>query len=246
MVSDTAMEAIDELEAQGLHLPPRDVVRLNAVGLRLEAARGKNALDCTYLLPRVAAISPTLSFRQPTIGHEIWIDEVQRLIEPGDYQTLLAVHAFALSRPQSELPDPDSPESVDTAVRGFAASCSDITRDQIFAAIRYVEHGADPTAGEHPASPPRDDGEDEDEGKYDIEECVALGVLNEGRAVLWGITEADMKNMTTAQLHAVIDRAYAFHKMQRGNEVDFWSGRFYATLDEIASRLMKEKHGSAA
>ena len=240
MVSDFAIDEIEEaLVAKGLTPTPRDIVRLNAIGLRLEAAQGRDVADCTYLLPRVAAVSKTLFFRQPTVGHEIWLDQVSRFIKPGDYQSALAINAYALSRPQGDLPDPDDPETFGKAVREFAATCRDLTRDQIYAAIRYVKYGSDPTANEHPASPKTNEGDDPD--NYDMGECIALGVLNEGRAVLWGITEADLRNMTTAELHAVIDRAYDFHQMKKGDSEDFWQGRFYATLDEIAARLTKEK-----
>lgn len=244
MVSQFAIDEIERMEAEGLHPTPRDIIRLNAIGLRVEAARGCNAVDCTYLLPRVAAVSKDLSFRQPTVGHEIWLDRVNRFLKPGDYQSALAVNAYALTRPQSALPDPDDPATVEKAVKEFAATCKDLTRDQIYAAIHYVTYGADPTAGENAASPKKkNEGENADD--YDFGECIALGVLNEGRAVLWGISEADMKNMTTAELHAVIERAYDFHQMKRGDDAEFWSGRFYATIDEIAERLNKESgHGA--
>ena len=245
MVSQFAIDCIeDDLVARGLQPTPRDIIRLNAIGLRVEAAKGRNVVDCTYLLPRVAAVSKELSFRQPTIGHEIWMDRVTRLLKPGDYQSILAVNAYALSRPQGDLPDPDDPATVEKAVREFAATCKDLTRDQIFAAIHYVTYGADPSAGERAASPKKkNEGEDADD--YDFGECIALGVLNEGRAVLWGISEADMKNMTTAELHAVIERAYHFHQMKGGDDVEFWQGRFFATLDEISERLTKERENGA-
>lgn len=232
MISQTAIATLEEFEAKGLHPTPRDVVRLNAIGLKLEASRGKHAATSTYLLPRVAAVSETLSFRQPTIGHEIWMQSVDRFIAPGDYQSMLAVRAFALSRPQSELPDPADPQSVKMAVDAFCRDCRDLTRDQIYAALNYVMYGCDPTVGESSA---KRDEDEPDEDSPDFTECIALGVLNEGRAVLWGITEADMRNMTARQLSDVIDRATYYHKVEQG-EVD-WEGRYYATADEIEERL---------
>lgn len=243
MVSQTAIDALDELVAQGLKPTPRDVVRLNAIGLKLEAAGAKHTIDSTYQLPRVAAVSESLYFRQPTIGHEIWLDKVRSISELGDYQTSLALHCFALSRPHSELPDPANPDAVKAAVDAFLPKCADFTRDQLFAAVQYARLGADPSADEHSVAPK---GEDDEEPGPDFAECVALGVLNEGRAVLWGISEADMLNMRTSELAAVIDRAYNFHNMQRNSEESFWQGRFYATLDEIKGRLTKEKDNGIA
>ena len=236
MISQTALATLEEFEAKGLKPTPEDVIRLNAIGLKLEASRGKYAASCTYLLPRVAAISESLSFRQPTIGHEIWMDQVERLIAPGDYQSLLAIRAFALSRPCSELPDAASPKTVTKAIKTFCKECKDFTRDQIFAAINYVVLGSDQTVGETSAKHSEEEERADDDP--DFSECIALGVLNEGRAVLWGISEADMKNMTARQLSEVISRAHYFHKVEHG-EID-WEGRYYATADEIEQRLKSE------
>ena len=242
MISDTAIDALDELVAKGLRPSPRDVVRLNAIGLRLEAANGKNVRDSMYLLPRVAAVSDSLFFRQPTIGHEIWLAKVERFVKPGDFETMLAINAYALSRAPADLPDPDSPGAITTAVEAFLPACRDFTGDQIYAAIDYARNGANPAACESPARPASEDEEETvDEHDPDWRECVAVGVLNEGRAVLWGITEADMLKMTTRELSLVILRAYVFHNRETNSEVDFWQGRFYATLDEIEERLTKEK-----
>lgn len=244
MISDTAIDALDELVAKGLRPSPRDVVRFNAIGLRLEAANGKNVRDSMYLLPRVAAVSDSLFFRQPAIGHEIWLSKVERFVKPGDYETMLALNAYALSRAPADLPDAESPDAVTTAVEAFLPTCRDLTRDQIYAALDYARNGADPAAGESPARPKTDE-DDAGEADPDWRECVAVGVLNEGRAVLWGITEADMLKMTTRELATVIRRAYEFHNLDSNPDVDFWQGRFYATLDEIEQRLIEEKtHGS--
>ena len=239
MISQTAIDSLDELVAKGLKPTPRDIIRLNAVGVKLEAAAAKRATDSTYLLPRVAAVTKDLWFRQPTIGHEIWMEKVERFVGEGDYQSLLAIRAYALSRPPEKLSDPDDPGTIKAAVEEFAATCKNLTRDQILAAVRYVTVGADHTAGETTARPQDDKNEDPD-----FSECIALGVLNEGRAVLWGISEADMLRMTTQQLSDVIDRAKIYHKIESDSDEDFWQGRYYATLDEIASRLMQEKEAA--
>lgn len=239
MISRTAIDALDELTEKGLRPTPEDVVRLNAAGLKLEAARGKNVGDCTYLLPRVAAISETISFRQPTIGHEIWLDKVAQVADTDDYQTLLSLNAFALSRPVDDLPDPYDRAAVKDAAGAFLETLRDYTRDQIYAAINYCRYGADVTAGEKTATTATDGDLPADESP-DWDECVAVGVLNEGRAVLWGMSAAEMKRMTASELSAVISRARLYHQMPESSSVDFWTGRFYATLDEIESRLTKE------
>ena len=239
MVSETAMSSIEAMIAAGLHPTPRDIIRLNAIGLRLEAANARRVQDSTHLLPRVAQVSPDLWFRQPTIGHEIWIEKVERLLDPDDYMSSMAVRAFALSRDIADLPDADSPRAVDKAVRAFAKSCAHLTREQILEALRYAVIGCDPSACEHPAVRKSGDG-DGDEAPLDWGECVAVGVLNEGRAVLWGISEADMRRMTTRQLSDVIERAKIYHKMRTDSESDVLQGQYFATVDEITARLTAE------
>ena len=239
MVSETAIASIDELHARGLDPSPRDVIRLNALGLQLEAVRAKRVASSTYLLPRVAQVSPELWFRQPAIGHEIWLDKVERNLARGDMDSRLALTAFALSRDVSALPDPDSPEAVSSAMDEFAAKCASYTRDQLYQAIDYALHGFNPAEGEVPAAKPDNGSSDGDDA--DWMECVAIGVLNEGRAVLWGATEADLKRMTKRQLADVIQSAKAYHGMALDTDEDFYQGRYYATLDEIAARLESER-----
>ena len=104
MTSELAKADIEEMWDEGLKPTVEDIVRLNALALKLEGARKKCAADSTEYLPRAAAISESVTFRQPTIGHEIWMEKVERFVEKGDCQSLLAVRAFALSRSLKSFP----------------------------------------------------------------------------------------------------------------------------------------------
>lgn len=234
MISQTAMESLEELRAAGLTPTDADVVRLNALGLKLEAANKKHVVDANDYLPRVAQISPTLSFRQPTIGHEVWLDKVSRFISHGDYQTALAVKAFAISRRPSELPDGDSPASVTAAVAAFCEECRDLTSDQIYAAVDYAFFGASPTLGENPPREPREpDGSEYEDWKS----CVAVGVLHEGAVMLHGCTQAELEAMTRQQVEEMIRRAWLFRGLSLPDDVRNAQGDYYATLHEIRERL---------
>ena len=241
MVSEIAVADIEEMRAEGLNPSARDIIRLNALALKMQAAKKKHPATSLDYLPRVAAISDKVSFRQPTIGHEIWLDKIDRIAAPT-YQTALAVKAFALSRPASELPDPDNPESVRAAVDAFAATCADFTRDQIYAALDYVIYGSSALVGEH-AEPPPPDGEErvpdgtEDE---DWRECVAVGVLHEGHVALFGMSRADMERMTRRQLEDAIMRAYIFHQLDVSDAAKERTNEYYATREAIRERLKKE------
>lgn len=74
MVSEMAMEDIEQMKREGLEPTPRDIIRLNALALKYERAKSKDVGMSLYQLPRVAFIDSKTWFRQPTIGHEIWFD----------------------------------------------------------------------------------------------------------------------------------------------------------------------------
>ena len=241
MISDYAVAKIDELTAAGLHPTTEDIIRLNALGLRLEAAQKKFASDSLPYLPRVAQISAGVFFRQPTVGHEIWLTKTAAIFSP-DFDTRLALKAYALSRPPSDLPDPESPSAVKIALDDYAEEMRDFTREQIAAALDYVEYGASSTVGElaetDPSAPPRKpDGSRDEDWTY----CVAAGVLHRAAACLTGLTVADMQRMTVRQLQDATDLAGIYHKieppdMEREAQVDFLN-----TYYTIKERLEKEK-----
>jgi len=241
MVSEIAVADIEEMRAEGLNPSVRDIIRLNALAIKMQAAKKKHPATSLDYLPRVAAISPNLSFRQPTVGHEIWLGKVDRIATPT-YQTALAVKAFALSRPASELPDPDDPESVRVAVETFAATCADFTRDQIYAALDYVIYGSSSLVGEYPEPPPTDGDERVPDGTEDEDwrECVAVGVLHEGHVALFGMSRADMERMTRRQLEDEIMRAYIFHHFDVSGTAKERTNEYYATREAIRERLKGE------
>lgn len=248
MISKFAMDEIESMQERGLNPTPRDIIRLNALALKVDEARGKNVRQSAELLPRIALLKPGVFFRQPAIGHELWITKALRWVDRHDYHTVLAVNCYALSRPPEELPDADDPANVGKAVAEYAATMSEFTTDQLYAAIDYVKFGSDHITGEHGARK----AEDEDGGPEDLnldwDECVAVGTLSEGAAVLWGLSLAEMKTMTREQLNAAVFRAYYFHGMKHQFEMSERNalGDFYSAKGEILERLEKEKQNGPA
>lgn len=243
MISKFAIDEIETLQEQGYRLTPRDIIRLNALALKVTEARGKDVTKSEFLLHRVAVLAPGVTLRQPCVGHEIWIESVFRWIDRDDYQTILAVNCFALSRPPDALPDPDDPAVVKSAVEEYAAKMSGFSTDQLYVALDYVKNGANHTTGEYYSR--RRDGDDdttEDLG-IDWDECVAVGVLREGAAVLWGLSLAEMKKMTRTELQEAISRAYWFHGKDHcmDSAEKKALGDFYAAKNEITERLTREK-----
>ena len=248
MISEMAKADIEQMWSDGLNPPLADIICLNALGLKCEAEAKKRPLDSTDYLPRVAVIPPSLSLRQPAIGHEIWLAKIRRLVADDDPESILAVNVFALSRAPGELPDADDIASVKKAVEAFCRDCRDFTRDQLWAAVDYALFGASSIAGESPASPPPDDDDIFADGiakAEDWNECVAAGVLAYGQIVLFGASVAELSRMTRRQVRDMIRRAYTFHGLKEPDYLTIARGNYFATRDEIRERLTKEKEARA-
>lgn len=138
-----AKEDIEQLQDEGLKPTVEDIIRLNAVALKFEAAKKKHCTTDIYMLPRIAQISDSVYFRQPTVGHEIWLKKVSEYVDTEDLQTVIALQAYCLSRGHDELPDAYDKDKVNSEIRDFIGKLSDFTEDQIFAALDYVRNGCD-------------------------------------------------------------------------------------------------------
>lgn len=238
MTAQFVLDDIEEIErSTGRRVPPRDVIRLNAIGLRAKANENKYATTCLGYLPRVAQLAPGKFFRQPTIGHEIWLEKVEQFAE-DDFETVLAVRAFAMSRATDALPDPFDVDAVRLAVEKFAEDYREFTRDQILAALDYVVRGANPCRGEFAPSVTRNaDDErlpDVTEGE-DWKECIALGVLHDAKVVLWGINQKELEAMTRQQVEELNEEAcvaYDIKLMKHNYMLDYQAAR-----EEVRERL---------
>lgn len=246
MKSEYAIAKIHELERSGLHPTAEDVIRINAFGLAIDAAAGKNISESLDHLPRVAVLRKGVFLRQPTIGHDAWIGSVLRFVDATDLETLLAVNCFALSRQPKDLPDASDPESVTTAIDEFCKTFSDFTRDQLFVAYDWVKFGMSPGALEAKAvikSDTKDstDPKDPKFPSYDLATCVALGSLYRDSAILWGLSLDEIRGMTDDQLRHAVRIASKHQGVELDDGVREAEDEFEAVFYEIKTRLEKEK-----
>lgn len=225
MVSELAIEEAEKLAAKGTPLTPREIVRLNALGLELQ--KGKDTVS--FALPRLAFLGDVV-FREPTLGHDIWLDDVRRFADMDDVRTSLAVHAFALSHM-----DPDDLPALGKVrlrydMMDFKRKMRKYTPRQISAALRWVTEGNDVRRGELP--PPRNDDELVDESH-----SVAIGTLLDGIAVVTGLSVGDARHLTSAELFRLERRAMALRECNVDDvRKNIAQGDFYATLDELTAR----------
>lgn len=232
MVSETAEGDIEGMIARGLKPTVRDIIRLNAVALRFE--RGAHTASY-FALPRVAFLGD-LVLRQPTIGHELWLDKVQQCVEMDDDSDFACRLYAAHVADHHDLADPYKRKDVKAAVEACLKAFSAFTFEQVRLALDYVERGERPEAGEHPALEPAK----EDADTLTAADSVALGIVHDGIASRLGISLADMRTMTRGELLAVVSAALdgegRDERVYRRHRNDY-----FRTLDEISDRLEKER-----
>ena len=197
MISAMAMRDIDALRADGIDVSPRDIVRLNALGLRVE--RSARAAEFVAV-PRLAFLGD-ISFREPMIGDEEWLSIVGLSYNLDDPETETLVLAACLSTRPELLPDPRDRKAVGNLLKRFRRGpVRQYTRAQLSAALEYAMYGNDATSGE--SAPPR---EGKPRKSEDEREPMPLwaGVLRDGVALKLG-TLKDLKYLTTSQLYALV------------------------------------------
>lgn len=228
MISKMAMEDIEELEEKGIRLTPEEVIRLNALGVRAERNPDASSLLC----PQRCAFLGDIVFREPTIGHEIWLESMSIGFNDDDMQTVFLLRSFALSMDADKLPML-APNRIKPKIIEFAKnSLKDFTLRQIVSTINYVMTGCDPDSEEFCTK-------DEDE-KCDLDftlKSIPVGIIHEAQAMKLGISLYDMKNMTMSELQGVTLRA----KELNGFEVSEQNkriavGDYYKTKQEIINK----------
>lgn len=146
MVSKLAMEDIESLMEEGCVVRPSDVIRLNALGLKLE----KRPDFRMSTLPRVAMCGD-VRFVQPTIEQDMFLDNLLQLFS-RDEGTVLALEAYVLAHPEKDW----SRKSL--FPRLFAFKCArwikkhlgKETAGKVRAALDFCKYGMNPADGEYP------------------------------------------------------------------------------------------------
>ena len=235
MVSKTAEADFEDLREAGLAPTFRDIIRLNALALRVESLKAQFALS---ELPRVAFLGDA-AFREPTIGSEIWLQSASRLFDENDAETFMMLRAFSLSMPQEDLPDPASEKSTLDALQSFRDSLAFATIPQLMAAVGYAVHGF---RAEECEIPERKKDEDGDGNDTDEEPCYEIGLLRQGMVYRLGSAK-ELKDLPPRALREMTVRAMSRdHGCDaRRDAVSDAEDDYLRTLDAITARLKEEK-----
>ena len=220
-LSDQFKKDYRQMTAQGVVFTPEDIVLLNALSVKTQlsptAARDVH-LPRLAFLPRDSWWRAPLVLREPTVGHDLWLEQAAGIIDTSKDEVFLFLHAFALSHHTGKLPDVMRPSRVIKAVFRFAEKrlCR-FTRAQLQSAVEYCLYGADWTVG---AKAPvgagvdkRCSGKKEDENSalhlhLDSTPSPTIGLLTDCRMLRLPISLDDARQMTASELTEAINRAW--------------------------------------
>lgn len=235
MVSKCAEADIQEMWEAGLHPTVADIIRLNALALKRERCARPD--DSIFYARRCAFLGHgdgQVVFREPCLGHEIWLDDIEETVDLGNPETALAVDAYICGVDVADLPCPTDRKAIREAVEAYLVRLKPFPRGQIAAAVIYCQLGLDPLRGELPA--PRKDDDDQADGDQSF--SVPLGVLRHGIAVGVGLTLKEALNTPRQAFEGMVNHCYAFagnidtKKRESRLEDDY-----LRTLDQITARL---------
>ena len=248
MVSDIFLKDYRQYTARGVTFTPQEIVRLNALAVKVKLSQRPYG---PAVLPRACFLGKMV-FREPTIAHELWLEQVGRFIDIRDARNFYLVHGFALSHlDPKDLPDAFKPEKLIKTVFRFAAKrLVGFTHDQLADAIDYCLYGADWTAGENPVPQPVSGAA----GKSGLGDaafgCLAslgcspetggstaspvLGLILRAKAKRLPISLDEAKRMTCSELIETINRAdHADGLIDQKSERHTAMGDYVRTRDEI-------------
>ena len=233
VTSQLAIEDIEALIDEGCIVHPSDVIRLNALGLKLE----KRPDFRLSTMPRVAVYGGVL-FVQPTIEQDIFLDEMFQVFSSDD-GTVLALEAYVISHPdESWAKRPMFPWM-------FARKCAKWIREnlgkeqatKIRAALDFCKYGMNPIDGEFPVYV-----KDENFDKwYDDAGPKSFSMRQWLEACACGIDSAAALKATSPQLAAMIERACILNDRNISEDEKTTSAQYFATLSEIKKKAYAER-----
>ena len=261
MIADLFRKDYRQMTAQGVEFAPEDIVLLNALAVKVRLSQ--NAARTTHL-PRLAFLPGRLKggkverlkglvlklfnsstfqpfnlvLREPTIAHEMWLEQATRYITVDSDRTFDLLHGYALAHPAEKLPDVFDPKRLIRKVFTWCARhLAHLTREQLSAAVDYVLFGADWTACESGPEKPKSEVEVEQRNLTDstvglrASTSPTIGLLTECRALRLPITLDDAKRMTASELDEAIARCLA-----KDNKIDYDAERHRAMGEYVRAR----------
>jgi len=201
MVSPTAIADIKAAISSGVVFTPEEIIRLNALGLRYDYTKSGAEMR---IMPRLAWLGD-VAFREPTIGHEIWMYESSDVFNLEDGETRIKVRAFCLATDPLKLPSFSlGREKIESAVKEFCEQrISQYTLGQVATALVFAEYGDTQVAREFPEPKPltkKHKKQVHPDGDY----CYEVGLLRNGVLLKIGSPD-ELKSMTVSELEMLVE-----------------------------------------
>lgn len=238
MVSETALADIDTMiKEKGLSPTPHDIIRINALALRVERAGDP---DSCVNAPRICWLF-NVAIHEPTIQAELWIAEVaEELSSTRGVMDTLSVYACAHGRVPGFFNRimMNNATAIKARVAFWASrNLWKVTPRQIKAALDYVTHGDNPETGEYP---------DLTEAHPNRLKGVAVSrtdSLHQGMrlALASGLRKSDVECLTWTALDGILGRMYRSSGGDVKNASAMAYGDYVLTLESITQRLSAEK-----
>jgi len=232
MTSKLAIEDIEEIIREGGTVSPRDVIRLNALGLKITD-------DPNYelaTLPRAATLNGIL-FKQPTIEQDMFLDDAARVYN-ADNATTLALEAYVLAHEEVKWKDLRHPKLFAIKVGAWVkVNLGKVTAAQLRRVIDFCLYGVDPDTGEMPVLM----ADEKEQLKSGIGTDKSWMLSKYLHATSLGIDSAAALRATSPQLSAMIERAYLINKIPLEENVKRATAEYYMTLDDIKKRAFPKK-----
>lgn len=248
MISQTFRRDYDRMVSEGVRFEPEDIVRLNALALKVKLSAKAFALahlPRAVFLDNGGLFQKPLVLREPTLAHEIWIERAGEYLDLCDNRIFRFVHAYALSRKARFLHSHENRARVVKAVFSFARRrLARITSSQLADAVDYVLFGPDWMAGELP--PPRKNSNIASR-QDDSRHSPALGVMIGAVARRIPLSLADLSSLTAQTVSEIVSRTRAFDgDFDADAEMNAARADYVRAREEVRRRSSQPKIATAS
>ena len=253
MIADLFRKDYRQMTAQGVKFTPEDIVLLTALAIKVRLTQNTAR---TAHLPRLAflpkmraglltAFQKEVVLREPTIAHEMWLEQATRYIKMDCDRAFDLLHGYALAHPAEKLPGVFNPKRLIRKVFTWCARhLAHLTREQLSAAVDYCLFGADWTACERVKSEELGVKSEEDSttlnSQLSTHNSPTIGLLTEARALRLPISLDDAKRMTASELDEAITRCLA-----KDHKIDYDAERHHAMGEYVRARNAIRKRSEA-
>ena len=231
MVCQMAMDDIGLLAERGLTLMPDEIIRLNAIGLRVVS--NPTCAD-VVAAPRIGWAG-AVAIHQPTVQADVWLDTCAKRWFDGDVFASACAFAYAHGRERGffSRPEMQDRESALSEIGEWNAALA-VTGEELKAAYDYAVIGNDHAAGELAATKPGAAAAAKPSVLDDI-----YNMLCEASAC--GLSRQDCEAVAWTELSAILLKWHRNDGAEMDRSTARAHGEYILTLGEITKAAQQRK-----